>query len=186
MQGYVRQPEGSRRLSPADGPQIDTAELLAVFEEHQAQMLRFAAGILHDADGANDVVQTSLARAMATDDVPRAGAMKAWLFRIVYHCALEFRRKSGVRDRAWQKMVREYAETSAAPYDSLVRAETVDKVREAIQTLPPEQQHVVHARMYEEKTFAEIASELGLPLGTVLTRMRLALGRLKRNLENWS
>jgi RNA polymerase sigma-70 factor (ECF subfamily) len=37
--------------------------------------------------------------------------------------------------------------------------------------------------MYEDKTFAQIAEELGLPLGTVLTRMRLALEKLRRTLR---
>jgi RNA polymerase sigma-70 factor (ECF subfamily) len=37
--------------------------------------------------------------------------------------------------------------------------------------------------MYEDKTFAEIAEECGLPLGTVVTRMRLALEKLRRTLR---
>ena len=38
---------------------------------------------------------------------------------------------------------------------------------------------MVWARMYEDKTFAQIAGEQGVPLGTVLTRMRLALEKLR-------
>ncbi|MCA9247413.1 MAG: hypothetical protein KDA42_09870, partial [Planctomycetales bacterium] len=45
--------------------------------------------------------------------------------------------------------------------------------------LPSEQREVVRMRIYEEKKFAEIAAELELPLGTVLTRMRLALKKLE-------
>ena len=56
-------------------------------------------------------------------------------------------------------------------------------VRKALGELPPEQSKVVWARMYEDKTFAQIAEESGLPLGTVLTRMRLALGKLRRTLR---
>ena len=40
------------------------------------------------------------------------------------------------------------------------------------------------ARVYEDKTFAHIAREQGLPLGTVLSRMRRALAKLKRGLES--
>jgi len=39
-------------------------------------------------------------------------------------------------------------------------------------------------RIYEEKTFAVIAEELSLPLGTVLTRMRLAMQKLHKHLES--
>lgn len=49
-------------------------------------------------------------------------------------------------------------------------------------TLPFEQQQVVEARIQRGQTFAAIAAELGLPLGTVLTRMRLALAKLRRSL----
>jgi RNA polymerase sigma-70 factor (ECF subfamily) len=55
-------------------------------------------------------------------------------------------------------------------------------VREAIERLTEDQRQVVRMRIYEEKTFAEIAEELGIPLGTALTRMRAALGRLRTEL----
>ena len=42
---------------------------------------------------------------------------------------------------------------------------------------------MVLARVYEEKTFAEIAGETGLPLGTVLTRMRRALEKMRRTMR---
>ena len=42
---------------------------------------------------------------------------------------------------------------------------------------------MVLARVYEEKTFAQIAGESGLPLGTVLTRMRRALEKLRRTMR---
>jgi len=49
--------------------------------------------------------------------------------------------------------------------------------------LPPEQQQVVRMRIYEDKTFAVIAAELGIPLGTALGRMRTALIKLRAKLE---
>ena len=55
--------------------------------------------------------------------------------------------------------------------------------RSALGALPAEQSKVVWARMYEDKTFVQIAKESGLPLGTVLTRMRLALEKLRRTLS---
>jgi RNA polymerase sigma-70 factor (ECF subfamily) len=65
----------------------------------------------------------------------------------------------------------------------LVRRETVEQVREAVQSLPAQQRHVVQARMYEGKTFAQLAAEMGVPLGTVLTHMRRALGKLRQKLK---
>jgi DNA-directed RNA polymerase specialized sigma24 family protein len=48
--------------------------------------------------------------------------------------------------------------------------------------LPPEQRQVVQMRMYEQKKFITISQELGLPLGTVLTRMQAALKKLRGKL----
>ncbi len=49
----------------------------------------------------------------------------------------------------------------------------------AIGALSPEQAQVVRMAFYEDKPHAAIATELGLPLGTVKSRIRLALGRLR-------
>jgi RNA polymerase sigma-70 factor (ECF subfamily) len=51
-----------------------------------------------------------------------------------------------------------------------------------LEGLSPAQRVVVHKKMYEGKTFAVIAGELGVPLGTVLTRMRTALQNLRKEL----
>jgi len=53
-------------------------------------------------------------------------------------------------------------------------------VRQALGELPPRQQQIVHMRIYEEKTFAVIARELGIPLGTALGRMRAAMQKLQQ------
>ena len=58
----------------------------------------------------------------------------------------------------------------------------MQQVRHAIDELPPEQREIVRLRMVEQKKFAEIAQELKLPLGTVLSRMQLALKKLRRSL----
>jgi len=71
----------------------------------------------------------------------------------------------------------------AGPADEpLLRLEAVQSVREALEELPPEQRQVVRMRIYEEKTFATIAKELKIPLGTALGRMRAATIKLRARL----
>ena len=53
------------------------------------------------------------------------------------------------------------------------------QVHAALKALPPEQQEVVRLAYFEGHTQSEIAGELGIPLGTVKTRLRLAFGRLR-------
>ena len=54
----------------------------------------------------------------------------------------------------------------------------------AVEELPPEQADILRIFYFEEKPHSVIAEELGLPLGTVKSRLRLALGRLRRLLED--
>ena len=59
----------------------------------------------------------------------------------------------------------------------------MEVVRQAIDELPEAQRQIVCLRIYDEKTFAEIAEELQIPLGTALSRMRAAVSKLKERLD---
>src|SRR5581483_9740755 len=112
----------------------------------------------------------------------RSETLKGWLFRVAFHEALAVKRRNGVGNRALRTIASIPRESGERPDQTLIRAETVVSVRHALNALPEEQRRVVCARVYENKTFARIADEFGLPLGTVLTRMRLALDKLRHAL----
>ena len=77
----------------------------------------------------------------------------------------------------------EFLAPSEAPKDgSAPRAGSL--VRRAIDELPAAQREVLHLRIYDEKTFAQIAAELNIPLGTALARMRAALAKLRKRLSD--
>jgi RNA polymerase sigma-70 factor (ECF subfamily) len=110
--------------------------------------------------------------------------LRAWLFRVAHNEAMDCRRRSALEDRSiraggWWKSV------SVSRPDELVgRREQIDRIRRAVESLPAEQRQVVQLRIYEELTFAEIAARLQAPLGTVLTRMRLATRKLTEALKS--
>jgi RNA polymerase sigma-70 factor (ECF subfamily) len=104
------------------------------------------------------------------------------LFRVAYNEAMAIRRRRGVEERSRERISRDRISQTLPPED-LIRWEQVKRVREALDQLPAEQREVVRLRMYEDLTFAEIASRLSLPLGTVLTRMRIATGKLQQSLR---
>jgi RNA polymerase sigma-70 factor (ECF subfamily) len=58
-----------------------------------------------------------------------------------------------------------------------------DEIRRAIASLPREQAELLRIFYFEDKTHSVIADELGLPLGTVKSRLRLAVGKLRGLLE---
>lgn len=62
----------------------------------------------------------------------------------------------------------------------LSKTETNQRLRAAVQALPPEQIDVLKKNFFEDKPHSEVAAELGLPLGTVKSRVRLALAKLRQ------
>lgn len=169
--------------SPNSRGIVDTARFLALYESHGPELRRFILGVTRDPELTNDVIQATYAKAVEFGHTARPETFKGWLFRVAFHESLTARRRRDARDQGVRRLANLGGQLVERPDERLIRDETIEAVRQALGDLPPEQQRVVWARMYEDKTFAEIAQEFRLPLGTVLTRMRLALEKLRRTLR---
>lgn len=152
----------------------------SLFVRHGDELRRFVLGMVGDAELAADVVQSTFVKAVEDGGADRAESPKAWLFRVAYREAITARRRRTARDGALRRLADRLPGVAAAqPDDGLIRAEKIEAVRRALDRLPSEQARVVRARIHDDRTFAEIARDLGVPIGTVLTRMRRALARLR-------
>lgn len=168
----------------ADAPRrLDPATVAALFVQHADELRRFVMGVLRCHEQANDVLQITFAKAVELGHTAREETLKGWLFRVAYNEAIVVKRKQAVQARANEELAARGLPGSLSPETPLVRLETVHRVRVAVDQLPIEQQQVVRMRMYDDKKFVDIAAELGVPLGTVLTRMQLALKKLKKFLD---
>ncbi|MCI0357415.1 MAG: sigma-70 family RNA polymerase sigma factor [Planctomycetaceae bacterium] len=179
-------------MSDADSAKLDASVVAALYVEHGEELRRFLQGILRDGQLAADVLQATFVKMAERGHETKVESRKAWLFRVAFNEAMAVRRREAVGD----KIVRNMAEQVPAwrlngmhqngmerqADDPLVRLESVEAVREAMSQLPPEQRQLVRMRIYEEKTFAVIAKELSIPLGTALARMRAALIKLRAKL----
>lgn len=171
-------------MTAADHGSLDPAIVAALYVEHGEELLRFVTGVLRDGTSAHDVVQTTFAKLARQGSSTREESRKAWLFRTAFHEALDWRRRAGRRENALRQLAERPPETSLPPDANLVRLERVERVRQALQRLPAEQQEVVRLRIYEERSFAEIAAQLSIPLGTALGRMHLAVRKLRDALDS--
>jgi RNA polymerase sigma-70 factor (ECF subfamily) len=158
---------------------IDPALVASLYLKHGDEIRYFLLGVLRDSDLAGEALQAAFAKAVEVGHTVHEESLKSWLFRVAYNEALVIRRRQATGERILERIAWETSreEPSAASRSS--RWETVTAVRAALDSLPAEQRQVVRMRMYDQKKFAEIARELGLPLGTVLTRMQLAIKKLK-------
>jgi RNA polymerase sigma factor (sigma-70 family) len=132
--------------------------------------------LLRDEHDAQDVVQEATLRALRYFDGYAGGDSRAWLLSIVRHSVADFARK----ERAW--------DTDAGATDSLVGAEQTDalaiensereRVRRAVRALPEEFREVIVLREIEELSYKEISAVVGVPIGTVMSRLARARSRL--------
>lgn len=161
----------------ADGDRGAFAELFAHFAPRiKSYLLRLGA----DAATAEEVAQEAMLtvwRKAASFDRRQAGA-GTWIFTIARNRRIDRLR----RERRPELDPDDPALVPAHPEgaDGLVWAGQVEeRLRLAIATLPSEQSDLIRRAYYEELSHREIAEQSGLPLGTVKSRIRLALQRLR-------
>ncbi|HUP09522.1 MAG TPA: sigma-70 family RNA polymerase sigma factor [Caldimonas sp.] len=117
---------------------------------------------------------------------PARAQVSTWLYTIVRHLRIdEHRRRMGVADdAAGADEIEALASDDGAGPDALLLAAQRERgVRRALAALPPEQAQLLRLSFYEEHAHAAIASQLGIPLGTVKSRIRRALAQLRQMVE---
>ena len=138
---------------------------------------RYARALVGDRDGADDLVQDTLERAVRKFHLWRPGDLRAWLFSIMHNV---FVNQLKARKIAPEVEIDENA--LAAPIPTVTSVDVIDLQR-ALLNLAPEQREVVLLVALEDMTYADVSSALGIPIGTVMSR--LSRGREKlRGLMN--
>jgi RNA polymerase sigma factor (sigma-70 family) len=179
----VPSPDAENDTKKLDKTPLDTAVVAALYVQHGEELRRFLLGILRDAQLTADVLQATFAKMVERGHETQEATRKAWLFRVAYHEAMAYRRREGVGDKVLRRVAWHANGVAGSSDEPLLRLEAVQSVRDALEELPPEQRQIVRMRIYDEKTFATIAKELKIPLGTALGRMRAAMQKLKIKLD---
>ena len=119
----------------------------------------------------------SVWRKAASFDPSRATAA-TWIFTIARNLRVDRFRKEW-REVAVGDELPDAADDTAAPDENLSGDERGERVRQALRTLPADQIKVIELSFFEEAPHAEIARALGIPLGTVKSRIRIAMTKLR-------
>lgn len=173
-------PEDPNSGSLDSGARLSPDKVDQLYAEYGTEVQAFLVGVLRDRTAAQDVCQMTFGRVLEAGHTARDETIKGWIFKVALREALVYRRQTARHDRHLKQYSRDGTWVQEAEEDDLVRNEDVARLRQLLNQLPPDQQHVVRQRIYDGKTFAEIAAELNVPLGTVLTRMRLALEKVRK------
>ena len=138
---------------------------------------RYARALVGDRDGADDLVQDTLERAVRKFHLWKPGDLRAWLFSIMHNVFV-----NQLKARKIAPTVEIDEAVIAAHIPTVTSVDVIDMQR-ALLTLAPEQREVVLLIALEDMTYADVSRALGIPIGTVMSR--LSRGREKlRHLMN--
>ena len=119
---------------------------------------------------------------------PSRAQLSTWLYTIARNLRIDYHRRqaapAGELGDRWDADLQP-ADADLAPDELVLAAQPERGVRRALAELPPEQALVLRLSFFEERPHGRIAQELGIPLGTVKSRIRLALTQLRRILERY-
>jgi RNA polymerase sigma factor (sigma-70 family) len=159
--------------------------LEAAFEQHQSELLGTLYYLVGNLEDARDALQEAFIKCWRHQaEVVEVENLKAWIFRVALNAGRD------IRETAWRRKrqgLPEDESTLASKHDGpdmiVEQDERLSRLRDAMKQLRPEEQEVFLLRQNGELTYEEIAGALAVPTGTVKTRMRLALARLREVLE---
>lgn len=138
------------------------------------RLRRYARALVGEAAAADDLVQDTLERALAKLHLYRRGTdLRAWLFTVmhnVYVNQLRAARPAAPLEEEMPELARPAREADALDLRDLERA---------LRRLPPEQREVLLLVALEDMSYGEAARALGIPIGTVMSRLSRAREKLR-------
>jgi RNA polymerase sigma-70 factor (ECF subfamily) len=159
------------------------AALGAVYDRYGGLVYTIALRITGDRQTAEEVVQDVFQSVWQTAAgfQPGLGSCSSWLVGITRHRAIDATRSKRERARMREQTITHdsFVDVDANPDAAVVQVDLRDAVKEALTTLPTNQRQAVELAYYGGLTRVEIAERLGEPIGTVKTRLRLGLLKLR-------
>lgn len=166
--------------------QGDRAAFGALFEHFAPRIKGFLIRTGSSPDEAEEIAQTAMVAVWtkATQFDPGSAGPAAWIFTIARNLRIDAARRRA-RDGRLDNAVGQDAETDPdwSAEAIVTRVEDTSRVAAAIEKLSAEQCAVIRLSFIEERSHSDIAATLGLPLGTVKSRIRLAMNRLRELLD---
>jgi RNA polymerase sigma-70 factor, ECF subfamily len=159
----------------------DADALEQLYRRHGPRAMGVALRVLRERSEAEEVLQETFIEVWrrAREYSPSRGTVEAWLLTIARTRAIDRLRSRAARGRMVEAKSAEPPESSPHPPDMLsVAAQEAARVQAALRALPAEQRVALELAYWEGLSQTEIAERTGQPLGTVKTRVRLALLKL--------
>jgi RNA polymerase sigma-70 factor (ECF subfamily) len=152
----------------------------ALYDAHHRLVYGVALRMLGDAPGAEDVTQAVFVKVWTSPELFRGGNFGAWIVRITRNRALDVLRNRATRNEG--ELPEALPETEGIEDVAFARIDA-QLVRTALAELPGEQREPIELGFFNGITHEEIARRSGIPLGTIKTRIRSGLRKLRSVLD---
>ena len=170
-----------------DGIRAGQADSLALlYDETSSLLFGLAVRVLGDQADAEEIVSDVYQQVWRTAQGfdPSRGSVLAWLTMLTRSRAIDRLRSAGSRrskEMSFDANV-DFPSSSPAPESQSIFAQERKMVREALETLVPEQREAIELAFFRGLTHVEVAEALGAPLGTIKTRIRGGMMKLREAL----
>lgn len=152
---------------------IDLTRLVTL---HHAELYRYAFRLCGSAVDAEDLVQqTFLTAQRKSDQIRDPSCARSWLYRVLRNSFLKTVRQQRPTDAATLQL-----DVDLIPQDADETEIDSERIQQALDALPDEFRVVVLMYYFQQISYREIAEELDLPVGTVMSRLSRAKGRLRQ------
>jgi RNA polymerase sigma-70 factor (ECF subfamily) len=152
-------------------------ELARQLEQQIKPLRRYALALVGDPARADDLVQDCLERAWSRGHLYRPGSdMRAWLFTILHNLHANAARRYNTRPKEVPLDGQPDAPATAATQGEAL---VLNELRAALTLVPDEQRQVLLLVGMEQMTYQEVANVLGIPIGTVMSRLHRGRERLR-------
>jgi RNA polymerase sigma-70 factor, ECF subfamily len=165
----------------------DAEAFATLYDRHSRAAFSLAHRMMGERQASEDLAQDAFLKVWRGASSYRAerGSVRTWILSIVHNRGIDQLRSQASRRRAQEKI--EASAPRSQPSEAFtetLRNSQRDQVREALNTLPPEQLKILELAYFSGYTHVEISDLLGLPLGTVKGRMRLGLKKIRDYFES--
>jgi RNA polymerase sigma-70 factor, ECF subfamily len=159
----------------------DQKAMADIFDRYGSLVYSVSLRVLKDPGQAEDVMQEIFFQLWKNPNtfVQGRGSLGAWLAVVARNRAIDFLRRRKPTDSVDEVVLVSKTNISS----EIERNIMVEKIRELMKSLPSEQQKSVELAFFEGLSHAEVAAKTGDPLGTVKTRIRLALISLRKAIQ---
>ena len=152
-----------------------------MISQQRDRLFRIALAWCGDSMLADDLVQEAVSRGIANkNQLQDPDKLPAWIFRILHNCWMDYLR----RYRPMLDIDNDEFLSDKGPESDFNEMYIIRSVRLAVAKLPVGQRQVISLIDLEERRYAEVAEILGIPIGTVMSRLNRARASLKTHLED--